>query len=352
MTHKILIIGGGISGIYLAHLLKKKGFSIKIIEANKRIGGRIYTKKTQNTNIELGATWLWRYNPQLFKLCKDLNISLFEQSMNGDALFEANSFQSTKRFQIPKNQEISYRIIGGTSTLLNKLSEHISENELKLNEKVIEIQEENHAVKVITENTNYYADLVISTIPPQLLVNSVKFNPNLDKRLIQVANNTHTWMKDSIKFGIIYKTPFWLEKGLSGVCFSNVGPITEMYNHSDFENKQFALMGFINNKLTNETKTIREEKIKKQLFNFFGEEGVAYVSYEEKVWSNEDLLNYENEHFLTPHLNNGNSIYQEIFLNNKFIVAGSETSPSYGGYMEGAIYRGNQILEKLKILKQ
>jgi monoamine oxidase len=41
-------------------------------------------------------------------------------------------------------------------------------------------------------------------------------------------------------------------------------------------------------------------------------------------------------------------MYQQEFLNGTFIIAGSETSPSYGGYMEGAIYRGNQIIEKLK----
>ena len=55
MKKKILIIGGGISGIYVGYLLKKEGFSIKILEANDRIGGRIYTKKVHNTKVELGA---------------------------------------------------------------------------------------------------------------------------------------------------------------------------------------------------------------------------------------------------------------------------------------------------------
>ena len=56
MKKKILIIGGGLSGIYLGYLLKKEGFSIKILEANDRIGGRIYTKNSYTTNVELGAT--------------------------------------------------------------------------------------------------------------------------------------------------------------------------------------------------------------------------------------------------------------------------------------------------------
>ena len=65
MKKKILIIGGGISGIYLGYRLKKEGFSIKILEGSPRIGGRIYTKNIYNTKVELGATWLWNYNPQI-----------------------------------------------------------------------------------------------------------------------------------------------------------------------------------------------------------------------------------------------------------------------------------------------
>ena len=77
MKKKILILGAGLSGIYLGHKLKKAGFSIKILEASNSIGGRIYTKKSLHTKVELGATWLWKYNEALLKLCKELHISLF-----------------------------------------------------------------------------------------------------------------------------------------------------------------------------------------------------------------------------------------------------------------------------------
>ncbi|TXD52070.1 MULTISPECIES: flavin monoamine oxidase family protein [unclassified Polaribacter] len=348
MKKKILIIGGGISGIYLGYRLKKEGFSIKILEANDSVGGRIYTKKIQNTKIELGAAWLWRYNPELLQLCKDLEISLFEQNMSGDALFEASNIHLPERFQTPKNQEISYRIVGGTATILEKLAVDFTDDELLLHHKVTKIDADKPSITVFTDNLNFSADMVISTIPPQLLVNSVQFNPKLDERVFQIANDTHTWMKDSIKFAIVYNTPFWREEGLSGVGFSNVGPFTEIYDHSDFENNHFALMGFLNGSLSNETIEFREEKIKEQLFKFFGEQGKNYLSYQEKIWNQESLLNFKNNHFLSPHFNNGHAMYQQEFLNGTFIIAGSETSPSYGGYMEGAIYRGNQIIEKLK----
>jgi monoamine oxidase len=348
MKKKIIIIGGGLSGIYLGYKLKKAGFSIQILEANHRTGGRIYTKHIQGTKSELGAAWLWRYNEELLKLCKELNISLFEQHMKGDALFEAINGKKPQRFQIPKNQEISYRIAGGTSTILEKLAKNFSVDELLLNQKVTHIDATETSIKVSTDNSLFVADLVISTIPPQLLVNSVAFTPELGAHLIQIANDTHTWMKDSIKFAIVYKTPFWKDKGLSGVCFSNVGPITEVYDHSNFKNNQFALMGFLNDAFANETKVCREKKIIEQLFQFFGEDTKKYLSYEEKIWSKEELLSFANNTLLSPHLNNGHAIYQQEFLSGKFIVAGSESSPRYGGYMEGAIYRVNQIVALLE----
>jgi len=71
MKKKILILGAEISRIYLGHKLKKARFFIKILEANNKIGGRIYTKKSQCAKVELGATRLWKYNEALVSFKND-----------------------------------------------------------------------------------------------------------------------------------------------------------------------------------------------------------------------------------------------------------------------------------------
>jgi len=38
---RIVIIGGGLSGLTLAYLLEKKNYEITLIEASPRLGGRI-----------------------------------------------------------------------------------------------------------------------------------------------------------------------------------------------------------------------------------------------------------------------------------------------------------------------
>ncbi|XP_067633311.1 spermine oxidase-like [Eurosta solidaginis] len=53
-----LIVGAGAAGIACAVTLIKKGFkNVSIVEAEQRIGGRIFTKSFGNSVVELGAQW-------------------------------------------------------------------------------------------------------------------------------------------------------------------------------------------------------------------------------------------------------------------------------------------------------
>ncbi|TCP24688.1 monoamine oxidase [Tenacibaculum skagerrakense] len=348
MNKHIVIIGGGLSGLIIAHSLKEQGYSsIKVVEASSRLGGRIYTKKIGRADIELGATWLWKYNTQLISICKELEIELFEQKMEGDALFEAISMNPVQRFQLPPNQEISYRIANGTNKLINKLSNKLGEEIIHLNKKVIEIKYDNTFL-IKTSQNMFKGDVVITTIPPKLLVNSVQFIPELAQNLQEIAKKTHTWMQDSIKFSVVFKSPFWRKQGLSGVAFSNVGPYTELYDHCCVTDSGYALMGFITNSLSSLNKEQREQAILQQLTKFFGDVSSEFISYEEKVWKKESLLTVNDGSFIIPHQNNGHPLFHKSLYDGKLIISGSETSPEYGGYMEGAVRSAYYAIEKIK----
>lgn len=70
---KICIIGGGISGLVAAFLLKKKGFEVKLFEKSGRVGGNIQTVNVDGFLIEYAPNSLLR-SPRLVDLIRELKL--------------------------------------------------------------------------------------------------------------------------------------------------------------------------------------------------------------------------------------------------------------------------------------
>ncbi|GAL01315.1 amine oxidase [Nonlabens ulvanivorans] len=342
----IIILGAGLCGLTLAYLLRNSNYQITVIEARNRLGGRILTKNTSGeTPIDLGPAWLWNQNTNLLNLLKELEIPIHQQFATGNAYYQSMASQPPQLFQLPENQEPSYRMAGGTNSIIKKLSSILSSIDLKLNEPVLNLEENVHLIDVRTSQSTYQADLVVSTIPPGLLVNNIEFTPDLPDSLVNIANNTHTWMADSIKFGLSYDKPFWKEKGLSGSCFSNVGPFTELYDHTNYNENRFALAGFMKPALSDLSSSQRKKVILNQLVDFLGKEALDFISYEEQCWAQEKFTRAQSHYLLSPHQNNGHSVYNHLYFNNKLIISGTETASQYAGYMEGAVRRAQSVFE-------
>ncbi len=69
----IAIIGAGITGLYLGHLLKKKDVNFQIFEAENRTGGNIRTIRDGPYQMDIGPNSL-RMNGDFYQLLTDLNL--------------------------------------------------------------------------------------------------------------------------------------------------------------------------------------------------------------------------------------------------------------------------------------
>ena len=345
---KVVVIGAGLCGLYTAFLLQKKGIEVQVLEANTQIGGRIKTiTGTSGVTMEMGATWFGNRHPNLLDTLNTLEIPYFKQHTQGISLFETMSFVPPQKFEISDAEEPSFRIEGGTATLINKLSTEIGNQNIKTNTKITAVKEENnHLIVTDSDGNSYLANKVISTIPPNLLVNSVDFVPNLPENFTQLAKKTHTWMAESIKFAVEYKTPFWKQNNYSGTLFSQASIIQEMYDHSSADNSGFALKGFLNGGTAVLTQEQRKEKVMAQLATFFGPEATDYVAYYENVWREEPLTFHPYEKLVLAHQNNGHSIFKTPFLNKKLYISGAETATQNPGYMDGAIFAAKTIAQE------
>ena len=74
---KHIIVGAGITGLYLAYQLLLKGVSavdIVIFEGSKRIGGRIYTNEHKGFRYSVGAGRLGKKHKYVMKIIKDFKL--------------------------------------------------------------------------------------------------------------------------------------------------------------------------------------------------------------------------------------------------------------------------------------
>lgn len=73
MTKRVAVIGGGISGLTTAFLLKKKGFDITVFESSDTVGGNVQTVTRDGYTIEQGPNSLLK-SPRLVELVKLLKL--------------------------------------------------------------------------------------------------------------------------------------------------------------------------------------------------------------------------------------------------------------------------------------
>jgi len=347
----IIIIGAGLSGLLTGYQLKKEGIPFKILEARNRVGGRINTEYgTNNTPIEMGATWFTNQHKYLIALLEELEIDYFKQHMDSTAYFQSSYTLPIQSIQIP-SQPPSYRISDGTSNLINTLLQKLDKNDVLLNQSVKGIKFHKNSVQVITKEV-FEGNTVVLAVPPKLWSKKIVFEPHLPHNLMEIAKQTHTWMEDSIKIALTYSLPFWEHENLSGTFYSNEGPITELYDHCNHKRSKYALCGFINSSFKNLTYAERRISVINQIKNVFGVKAEEFIDYEECEWNKEENTFKASDGFLSPHQNNGNPIFSKTFFDDKLLISSSESASEFPGYMEGAVYSANITAERITKVQQ
>lgn len=89
---RVIVIGAGMAGAKAAHDLRQAGFSVTVLEARERIGGRIWTDRSLGVPLDLGAAWIHgAHGNPLTALARDNDVPLFEWDYNNLAYFEGET---------------------------------------------------------------------------------------------------------------------------------------------------------------------------------------------------------------------------------------------------------------------
>ena len=244
MIYDYIIIGSGISGLYLGYLLQNKKYLI--LEKNDNIGGRIQQINFHEKIVQLGAGIIEDHHPNMINLLKKLKIkynigykeydklitgydkkefnkildqikkfknikdkcikdvlkeilyndtkkiNFFIKSSNYTDYFKADAKMTIKNYPIEDIYDIKskiYYIEGGNHKIIEELSMYSKKN-IKLNSSVINIEMKND-IWIITDNhTIYQTKHVISTVDINALKNiKIKgVNINYFKKMIGSNN--------------------------------------------------------------------------------------------------------------------------------------------------------------------
>ncbi|KAK4500847.1 hypothetical protein PRZ48_009039 [Zasmidium cellare] len=127
----VVVVGAGFSGLQAAHDIHQAGFSVAVLEAKSRIGGRSYTTslKTEHGLIELGATWINEHTqPRVFELAKKLALDFVEQNGQTKSVIQDFSGQvwSERGELIPQPPGVDYEDAFPFMELMEKLQSTIN----------------------------------------------------------------------------------------------------------------------------------------------------------------------------------------------------------------------------------
>lgn len=360
MQTDTLIIGGGLSGLYLAHGLAKMQQDFLLIEARDRLGGRVLSQPpalpsthASVARFDLGPAWVWpQLQPQLKRLIDELGITVFPQYTDGALLYEDAGTADPQRYNNPSAHAQSYRVSCGAITIIERLAESLAPHSLLLRAQALRVSRQDAGVCVELVDAqgimrSIHAQRVVLAIPPRLM-ERLAFTPALPDTVRQHWLATPTWMAGHAKIVALYATPFWRAQGLSGGAFSRRGPLSEIYDASPVSGGPYALFGFSGLNAEQRLQLGQaafSQRCLSQLQRLFGTPASQPVELLIKDWSNDAFTATEADRApLEQHSAYGlNSSHHNIW-EGRILLAGSESAELSGGYLEGALEAATAVL--------
>lgn len=90
---KVIIIGGGLTGLYIGYMLKKINVDFDLYEKSSKPGGRINTVKVFDTYIDCGANIILPQHLHMIGLLNKLGIELKYTKISTNSLYEQDKEQ-------------------------------------------------------------------------------------------------------------------------------------------------------------------------------------------------------------------------------------------------------------------
>lgn len=439
-NYDCIIVGSGLSGLIAARNLHRAGHQILVLEAQDRMGGRMYGQQiAPNQYIDLGGQWVGPTQDRFLALLDEYKIPRFPSPLEGKTVFlynghrsEFNGFfqgfpegerpeisqeewddamQAWRRFEelsqslpsahpgrepehkrldaqtfaqwIGENTKTDFghwyfsymvRAVGflgpaepGEVSLLHVLwgnrcapqSEHPEAelihggagqipgiiaaelgNQIRLNEPVVKISQDQVGVEVTTGQNSYKAQFVIVAMPPYLS-GRIHYDPPLPAARQQLTQRVP--MGTVAKIMISYESPFWRETGLAGVGMGNSEWIELFADSSDPRSGKGVIATFVMGDRYHRwqvlTESERRSAILSDLAAYLGEQALLPTTFDVVDWPANPWVGGGYAAFMPPGVwtNFGDAIATPV---GRIHWAGTEIAERWPGFFDGAVRTG------------
>lgn len=358
MSHPIVVVGAGLSGLFASQLLARAGESVLLVEARDRIGGRILGAGPNNVahRVDLGPSWFWpAINPRVQKLAADLGLGVYLQHSQGARAYEASDGKVHRQHAGWAQSPPACRIEGGMQSLIAGLHAEIADRvQIRTGTYLLGLAMQTDAIELQLKDAGgpwrQMASQVVLAIPPRLIAQDVQMTPYWPERRLQQMRQTPTWMAGQAKFAAFYPTAFWREAGWSGAAMSQRGPMVEVHDASDADGRTAALFGFVGASPAYRAGIGQQELARQaiaQLVRIFGEKAATPLWHGVQDWAAEpETASAQDQQPLHD---------QPLYLSatapgdwaHRLWLAGTEHSHGFGGYLEGALESAEDAVRSL-----
>lgn len=365
------IVGGGLSGLALASLLRAQSVDCCVYEARERLGGRVLSveeppvlvkdprglmRELPRPTLDYGPTWFWpEDNPQLSRLLGALGIATFEQHETGRLVLAPLAGVPPRRLPAQPAYASARRIVGGVGAVVDALAARIGEAHIRLGHELLTVVRREDCIELgfrsRGELVQVRARRVVLAVPPRLLHERVKFSPELSPELRAALADTPTWMASHAKALCSFPSAFWRSNGDSGAGWASYpgAVLGEVFDACDGRGRA-ALGGFF--ALGPRERQARSgelpELVRRQLAELFGPlpEGAPEPRIQD--WASERFtaaaLDLERP-ALEP--SGAPPMLREPLWNERLFFAGTETGVQHPGHMEGALEAALRVAQRI-----
>lgn len=258
------------------------------------------------------------------------------------ALFYIRSGRNLDRLIRIKRGAQQHRITGGSQAISDWMASQVMDH-LKLSTPVSRLSTDDQGVIIHTTTENIRAKKVILALPP---VQSKKLVQGLSLSPAKLRWLDGYFMGQVIKCYAVFKTPFWREEGWSGqAILDHHYPVQTLFDNTPAEGYPGMLMGFSIGKRARQFAALplaeRRQKFIKTLARLFGHQAFQVQHYQDMIWADELYSGGCYTGLVSPGtLTTVNQPFHHP--DGHLFWAGTEASPVWNGYMEGAVLAGRQ----------